>query len=112
MFPQTINTRVAANDEIYKRILDDEDFRETIGEFYLRKVYERLREGSPWVRRSLGQSRFHASAGARSWTTPRSGVNVALRSLGWRPLARPRRRAVQLAARHQARGLPARARRG
>jgi type I restriction enzyme R subunit len=44
-FLQTIVTRVDANDEIYKKILDDEDFRATIGEFYLRKVYERLREG-------------------------------------------------------------------
>jgi hypothetical protein len=43
-FPQTIITRVDANDEIYKRILDDEDFRGTLGEFYLRKVYERLRQ--------------------------------------------------------------------
>lgn len=43
-FLQTIITRVDANDEIYKKILDDEDFRATIGEFYLRKVYERLRE--------------------------------------------------------------------
>jgi type I restriction enzyme R subunit len=45
-FLQTIVTRVDANDEIYKKILDDEDFRATIGEFYLRKVYERLREAA------------------------------------------------------------------
>ena len=45
-FLQTIITRVDANDEIYKKILDDEDFRLTLGEFYVRKVYERLREGS------------------------------------------------------------------
>jgi type I restriction enzyme, R subunit len=44
-FLQTIVTRVDANDEIYKKILDDDDFRATVGEFYLRKVYERLREG-------------------------------------------------------------------
>lgn len=43
-FLQTIVTRVDANDEIYKRILDDEDFQATIMEFYLRRVYERLRE--------------------------------------------------------------------
>jgi type I restriction enzyme R subunit len=46
-FLQTIVTRVDANDEIYKKILDDEDFRATLGEFYLRKVYERLREKTP-----------------------------------------------------------------
>jgi type I restriction enzyme, R subunit len=45
-FLQTIITRVDANDEIYKKILDDEDFRATVGEFYVRKVYERLREGT------------------------------------------------------------------
>ena len=44
-FLQTIITRVDANEEIYKKILDDEDFRATLGDFYLRKVYERLREG-------------------------------------------------------------------
>ncbi len=43
-FLQTIVTRVDANDEIYKKILDDDDFRAMLGEFYLRKVYERLRE--------------------------------------------------------------------
>lgn len=41
-FLQTIVTRVDANEEIFKRILDDEDFRATLGEFYLHKVYERL----------------------------------------------------------------------
>jgi type I restriction enzyme, R subunit len=45
-FLQTIITRVDANDEIFKRVLDDEEFKETLGEFYLRKVYERLREGA------------------------------------------------------------------
>ena len=40
----TIVTRVDANDEIDKKILDDEDFRVTLGEFYLRKVYERLNQ--------------------------------------------------------------------
>ena len=43
-FLQTIVTRADANDEIYKRILDDEDFRGALAEFYLRKVYDRLRE--------------------------------------------------------------------
>jgi type I restriction enzyme, R subunit len=43
-FLQTIVTRVDTNDEIFKKILDDEDFRETVLDFYLRKVYGRLRE--------------------------------------------------------------------
>ncbi len=45
-FLQTIITRVDANDDIYKRILDDDDFRDALGEFYLRKVYDRLRAGA------------------------------------------------------------------
>jgi type I restriction enzyme R subunit len=45
-FLQTIITCIDANDEIYKKILDDEDFRTTLGEFYLRKVYERLRQAT------------------------------------------------------------------
>ena len=46
-FLQTIVTRVDANEEIFKKILDDEDFRATLGEFYLRKVYDRLQASSP-----------------------------------------------------------------
>jgi len=46
-FLQTIITRVDANDEIFKKILDDEDFRATLGEFYLRKVYDRLQAAPP-----------------------------------------------------------------
>ena len=46
-FLQTIITRVDANDEIFKKILDDEDFRATLGEFYLRKVYDRLQATLP-----------------------------------------------------------------
>ena len=45
-FLQTIITRVDANEEIFKKILDDEDFRATLGEFYLRKVYDRLQASS------------------------------------------------------------------
>lgn len=45
-FLQTIITRVDANEEIFKNILDDEDFRATLGEFYLRKVYDRLQANS------------------------------------------------------------------
>ena len=46
-FLQTIITRVDANDDIFKKILDDEDFRSALGEFYLRKVYDRLQAISP-----------------------------------------------------------------
>ena len=45
-FLQTIITRVDANEEIFKKILDDEDFRTMLGEFYLRKVYDRLQANS------------------------------------------------------------------
>jgi type I restriction enzyme, R subunit len=45
-FLQTIVTRMDANDEIYKKILDDEDFQATIMGFYLKRVYERLREAA------------------------------------------------------------------
>jgi type I restriction enzyme R subunit len=43
-FLNTIIARVDMNDEIFKKILDDEDFRRTLGEFYLRRVYERLQK--------------------------------------------------------------------
>ncbi len=45
-FLQTIVTRVDANDEMLKKILDEPDFAAAVGEFYLRKVYERLRADS------------------------------------------------------------------
>ena len=44
-FLQTVIARADANDEILKRVLDDEEFAAALGTFYLRKVYERLREG-------------------------------------------------------------------
>jgi len=46
-FLKTITARVDANDEIFKRIFDEEGFRDAIQEFYLRKVYERLRAEAP-----------------------------------------------------------------
>jgi type I restriction enzyme, R subunit len=45
-FLETIVTRMDTNDEIYRKILDDKDFQATIMEFYLRRVYERLREAA------------------------------------------------------------------
>jgi type I restriction enzyme R subunit len=42
-FMQTIVTRVDSNEEIYKRILDDEDFQAALSNFYLHRIYERLR---------------------------------------------------------------------
>ena len=43
-FLETIVTRVDSNEEIFKRILDDEDFQAALSDFYLRRVYERLRQ--------------------------------------------------------------------
>ncbi len=42
-FLQTVVTRFDANEEIYKKILDDRDFQAMVSEFYLRRVYGRLR---------------------------------------------------------------------
>jgi hypothetical protein len=43
---KTIVTRMDANSEIFKRILDDEDFRDLLGENYVKRVYEQLREAA------------------------------------------------------------------
>jgi type I restriction enzyme, R subunit len=43
-FMQTIVTRIDANEEIFKKVLDDEDFQTAVADFYLHKVYDRLRE--------------------------------------------------------------------
>ncbi len=45
-FLQTIVTRVDANDEIYKKILDDEEFRQVLMDLYAGRVYRRAREAS------------------------------------------------------------------
>ena len=42
-FMDTIVRRMDSNEGIFKRILDDEEFRQVLGDYYLRKVYERLR---------------------------------------------------------------------
>ncbi len=42
-FMNTVVGRMDSNDEIFKRILDDPDFRDLLADFYVRKVYERLR---------------------------------------------------------------------
>ena len=42
-FLQTIVTRMDANSDIFKRILDDDEFRDLLGDYYLKKVYEQLR---------------------------------------------------------------------
>lgn len=43
-FIDTVITRMDANDAIFKRILDDEDFRDVLADFYLKKMYTRLRQ--------------------------------------------------------------------
>ncbi|HRB03606.1 MAG TPA: type I restriction endonuclease [Ilumatobacteraceae bacterium] len=43
LFLNTVVSRMDANDAIYKRILDDPDFRDVLNNFYLRKMYARLR---------------------------------------------------------------------
>jgi type I restriction enzyme R subunit len=46
-FMATIVTRMDSNEAIFKQILDDADFRDVLAEFYVRKIYGRLRqEGS------------------------------------------------------------------
>ncbi len=42
-FLNTIVTRMDANDAIFKQILDEPDFREVLTDYYLRKVYARIR---------------------------------------------------------------------
>jgi type I restriction enzyme R subunit len=44
-FMNTIVTRMDDNEAIFKQVLDDADFRQVLLDFYLRKVYERLRSG-------------------------------------------------------------------
>jgi type I restriction enzyme R subunit len=43
-FMSTIATRQDLNETIFKKIFDDEDFRDVLSEFYVRKLYDRLRQ--------------------------------------------------------------------
>jgi type I restriction enzyme, R subunit len=45
-FMDTIVGRMDSNEDIFKRILDDEDFRTVLVDYYLGKTYQRLRESS------------------------------------------------------------------
>jgi type I restriction enzyme R subunit len=46
LFLDTVVKRMDANEEIFKRVLDDQEFQQTIADFYLRRVYARLREAT------------------------------------------------------------------
>lgn len=53
-FMNTVVTRMDANDDIFKCILDDADFRSLLADYYVRKVYERLRETGGSAGASVG----------------------------------------------------------
>ncbi len=42
-FINTIVARMDANEEIFKKIIDDAEFQEKMADFFVRKVYSRLR---------------------------------------------------------------------
>jgi type I restriction enzyme R subunit len=46
IFLGTIVKRMDSNDAIFKQILDDPDFKAALGDYYVRKVYQRVREGA------------------------------------------------------------------
>jgi type I restriction enzyme R subunit len=43
-FMSTVVTRMDSNEAIFKQILDDADFRDVLAEFYVQKIYGRLRQ--------------------------------------------------------------------
>jgi len=45
MFMGTVVGRMDDNDEIFRQILDDDDFKQTLMDLYAMRVYRRLREG-------------------------------------------------------------------
>ena len=44
MFLGTIVNRMDSNDEIYKKVLDDQTFQEALMDLYAAKLYQRLRD--------------------------------------------------------------------
>jgi type I restriction enzyme R subunit len=45
MFTGTVVGRMDDNDAIFKRVLDDEEFRQVLMDYYAAKVYSRARRG-------------------------------------------------------------------
>lgn len=45
-FMNTIVSRMDANSDIFKRVLDDADFRSLLADYYVKKVYEELRKAA------------------------------------------------------------------
>jgi hypothetical protein len=43
-FLETVMGRMDENETIYKRILDDEEFRSTLMDLYATRLYQRLRQ--------------------------------------------------------------------
>ena len=43
---KTIVSRMDANSDIFKRVLDDADFRSLLADYYVKKVYEQLRDAA------------------------------------------------------------------
>ncbi len=43
---RTIVTRMDDNSEIFKRILDDNEFSDLLHDYYLKKVYSQLRDAA------------------------------------------------------------------
>jgi type I restriction enzyme R subunit len=46
-FMGTVVNRMDTNESIFKRIMDDPDFQSALADFYLRKLYQRLRQEPP-----------------------------------------------------------------
>jgi type I restriction enzyme, R subunit len=46
-FMGTVVNRMDTNESIFKRIMDDPDFQSALADFYLRKLYQRLRQEQP-----------------------------------------------------------------
>ncbi len=46
-FINTIVTRMDANQSIFKQVLDDQEFQDILKDFYVRKMYTRLRTEAP-----------------------------------------------------------------
>jgi type I restriction enzyme, R subunit len=46
-FINTIVTRMDTNQSIFKQVLDDQEFQDILKDFYVRKVYSRLRRPEP-----------------------------------------------------------------
>ena len=69
-FLNTVVTRMDENEDIYRRVLSDDDFRDALMDLYATRLYRRLREDEPGKRHSGADYYWKSRHRARNTFVP------------------------------------------